>query len=147
MERLEKECQVAACLTKGQELAAETLTRFQDADGYPLSLFVQINSDTRLFVCMHRLIREERATMSSGDVFSSFYTRLRDIREYHAKFTQDSELVKHSVLSDVKPQLDFSGEEAAGRSVPARTCAHLRLPPSRVCFTGLLTCTSCMSST
>lgn len=53
--------------------------------------------------------------MSDGDVFSSFYSRLRDIREYHAKFVQDEELVKHTVMDAIKPVMSFSGEESMGR--------------------------------
>ena len=60
--------------------------------------------------------------MTDGDVFSSFYTRLRDIREYHAKFTQDAELVKRNVLADVKPVMDFSGEESMGRYARRAFC-------------------------
>ncbi len=63
----------------------------------------------------HSLLREERATMTSGDVFSSFYTRLRDVREYHAKFAQDADLVKRTIMSDVVARLEFSGEENNGR--------------------------------
>jgi len=94
IERLETECQIAACLDLGRSLASNVLTKLADADG---------------------LLREERATMTQGDVFSSFYSRLRDIREYHAKFAQDEELVKRTVMSDVKPVLEFSGEESYGR--------------------------------
>ncbi len=67
--------------------------------------------------CVCSLRKEELDSMAGHEAFNSFYTRLRDIREYHAKFVRDADAPKTTVLAAIKVDVTFSGEEAMGRWV------------------------------
>jgi splicing factor 3A subunit 3 len=70
--------------------------------------------------------REELAAMSGKDVFNNFYSRLKDIRDYHRKFPDQSDLVykedgtvmglEDQILQE-EPIPEFTGEEGMGRWV------------------------------
>ncbi len=60
------------------------------------------------------LRREELDSMQGSDVFNSFYSRLRDVQKYHAKFSQ-ADALRGNICDSVKPVVSFSGEEALGR--------------------------------
>jgi len=70
--------------------------------------------------------REELAAMSGKDVFNNFYSRLKEIRDYHRKFPDQSDVVlkedgtemslEEQVLGE-EPLPEFTGEEGVGRWV------------------------------
>lgn len=64
--------------------------------------------------------KEEIAQLRMGasdNVFSNFYERLREVREYHRKFPDDdlTEAENDEALLQEQPAVPFSGEEAMGR--------------------------------
>lgn len=70
--------------------------------------------------------REELGTMAGKDQFDAFYSRLRDIRDYHRKFPDQSDLVYNDdgtvmgledMILKEEPLPEFTGEEGTGRWV------------------------------
>ncbi|KAL4446223.1 hypothetical protein ABPG77_003030 [Micractinium sp. CCAP 211/92] len=64
--------------------------------------------------------KEEIAQLRLGgseNVFSNFYERLKEVREYHRKFPDDdlTEAENDEALLQEQPAVPFSGEEAMGR--------------------------------
>lgn len=60
---------------------------------------------------------EETKTMSTGNIYSQFYDRLRTIREYHRKYPgalANKDISEEEVLAE-DPWVEFSGEESFGR--------------------------------
>lgn len=70
--------------------------------------------------------REELAAMSGKDVFNNFYARLKDVRDYHRKFPDQTDVVynddgtvmslEEQILKE-EPIPEFTGEEGMGRWV------------------------------
>jgi len=70
--------------------------------------------------------REELGAMSGKEVFNSFYDRLKDIREYHRKFPDQTDVLykEDGTLMGLEDQIlaeepipEFTGEEGMGRWV------------------------------
>jgi splicing factor 3A subunit 3 len=70
--------------------------------------------------------REELGALSGKDVFNNFYSRMKDIRDYHRKFPDQSDIVLKEDGSEMtledqllaeEPLPEFTGEEGMGRWV------------------------------
>ena len=62
--------------------------------------------------------KQEIAALRGDNVFSNFYDRLKDTRDYHRRFGGVDELTgaeDGAALLGAEPQLSFSGEEGVGR--------------------------------
>lgn len=61
--------------------------------------------------------RDEEATMKGRDLMANYYNRLRETREYHARFP--NLMVKNgpSLETDMEANVNFSGEEMYGKYV------------------------------
>ena len=74
--------------------------------------------------------REELASMSGKEVFNTFYDRLKDIREYHRKFPDQTDqlykedgtpmTIEDQIFAE-EPIPEFTGEEGMGRWVDLHT--------------------------
>lgn len=60
-------------------------------------------------------LEDEKKSMSTGDIFKSFYERLGEIREYHKKF--EGRIADPVMIPVERPDIQFSGEEMNGRYV------------------------------
>ncbi|PRW61113.1 splicing factor 3A subunit 3 [Chlorella sorokiniana] len=73
--------------------------------------------------------KEEIAQLRLGgadNVFSNFYERLKEVREYHRKFPNDdlTEAENDEALLSEAPAVPFSGEEAMGRFLDLHELFH-----------------------
>ena len=71
--------------------------------------------------------KQEIASLRGDNVFSNFYDRLKDTRDYHRRFGGAEELTgpdDGSALLGPDPQMTFSGEEGMGRFLDLHELHH-----------------------
>ena len=158
LDRLENEHTVSAYLDTATKLAASALKMFDDPDGYACAVRCDFSRAfghlyVSVAVCRGRcgstwpgggallgrdsIRREELDSMTGSDqfVFNAFYTRMRDVQRYHAKFSQSTkEAGKGGVCAGIKPDIVFSGEEAMGRYAPPRAVCPCVCPRTHPLF-------------
>lgn len=80
------------------ERSQDALETYEDEDGY-VAVFFSLSTD----LCS--LMKEENESMSDQDMFSSFYDRLKEIRDYHRKYPNVSVMNQPSMKDCMNPEI------------------------------------------